>query len=141
MLRIEDTGELVYGGIVTATQWWDDKRIAAGTLAAGSFWKKYSTYAYLGIGIVALAMSAFGWMRRYSTWAEHISHGFIYALPGFARQVISSMGGTAGSAGAGAVAQAQAILAARRAQAAAQLGAGRQTARTYEPQFNKTAVI
>jgi len=136
MLRTEDIGEIAYGGIVTATQWWDEKRITAGTLVAGHMWKKYSTYAYLGIGVIALGMSAFGWMRRYGTWAEHISHGFLYALPGFAKEVISSMVTPATGSSAGAIAQANQILAARRAAALA-LTEGRRTDRTYIPEMEK----
>lgn len=137
MLRTEDIGEIAYGGIVTATQWWDEKRITAGTLVAGHMWKKYSTYAYLGIGVIALGMSAFGWMRRYGTWAEHVSHGFLYALPGFAKDVITSMTAPAAAgSSAGAIAQANQILAARRAAALA-LAGGRTTERTYIPEMEK----
>lgn len=139
MLRIQDAGELAYGAAVTLTDYWDEKRIAQGTLVAGKLWKKYSTWTYLGIGGAATLMSAMGWMRRYETWEEHISHGFIYALPGFARQVMGSFG-TASAAGRnGAVAEANRILAAQRA--ARQLAAGQPTARTYEPQFDRVGTV
>ena len=28
MIRIEDIGEIAYGGTVTLAEWWDNKRIA-----------------------------------------------------------------------------------------------------------------
>lgn len=142
MIRVEDLGELGYGGVVTLTDWWDEKRIASGKLAANAMWKKYSTWSYLGIGLVATLMSAFGWMRRYDNWTENISHGFIYGLPGFVRTVIKSTG-TAGrpASGADAIAQANAILAARREAARQIAGGGQATQRTYEKEFQATGVL
>lgn len=135
MLRMQDTGELVYGGLVMGAEWWDDKRIKEGKLLATATWKKFSTWTYLGIGLVATLMSAFGWMRRYESWAENISHGFIFYLPIFTRDVINSMGTTTTGRG-GAVAEAHKILAQRAA-----LNAGKSTQRSYESEFNKAVVF
>jgi hypothetical protein len=121
MIRVQDIGELVYGGAVTLGAYLDDKRVTKGELVATAFWKKYSTWVYLGIGVAAVAMSAMGWMRKYESWAEHVSHGFIYALPGFALNMIRSMQDTPGVPIAGrGVAEAQALLNQRRS-----LGAGK----------------
>ncbi|MDD5511973.1 MAG: hypothetical protein PHI12_14390, partial [Dehalococcoidales bacterium] len=64
MLKIQDTGELVYGGVVTLCDWLDDNRVKKGTLAANKIWKKYATWAFLGIGVAATLMSIFGAKMR-----------------------------------------------------------------------------
>jgi hypothetical protein len=125
MITKYDIGELAYGGAVTLGAYLDDKRVTKGTLVATAFWKKYSTWVYLGLGVAAVAMSAMGWMRKYETWAEHVSHGFIYALPGFALNMVRSMQTTPGAPIAGnAAAEAQRLMNARRAGANRMLGAG-----------------
>jgi hypothetical protein len=139
MLRIQDTGSLVYGGLVTGTQWWDEKRISEGKLAAADTWKKFSTWTYLGIGLIATLMSAFGWMRRYESWAENVSHGFFFYLPIFAREVIGTMEGTS-TGGTRAVAEATRILSARRSNNALAAG-GMNTHRSYQPEFNQAQVF
>ncbi|KKK85926.1 hypothetical protein LCGC14_2768360 [marine sediment metagenome] len=143
MFRVEDTGELFYGGLVTGAEFFDKKRVEDGKIADSDFWKKWSTYAYLGPGLGATMMSAFGWGRRWSVWAEHVSHGFLYALPGFLTNVVQSMqnGSTDASA---AVREAQRLINAKKGSSAArQLAAagGRSTARSYEPEFNTVGVI
>jgi hypothetical protein len=125
-LRTEDLGELIYGGLVTGAAYWDDDRIKKGTLASTKFWKRFSTYTYLVIGLGAFAMSAMRWMPRYAVWEEHITHGFIYGLPGFAVNMIRSFQTPpAGPLGGNAAAQAQRLVDQRRMAANRQLGAGR----------------
>jgi hypothetical protein len=140
MLKVQDTGELVYGGLVMGAQWWDEKRISEGKLLAKDVWKKYSTWSYLGIGLIATLMGVFGWMRRYESWTEKISTGFIFYLPIFARDVITNMSTTTAGRGtnSAAVAEANRILAAKKAAA---LNAGRVTDRTYQPEFDQAMVV
>ena len=142
MFRVEDTGELFYGGLVTGAEFFDKKRVEDGKIAEGDFWKKWGTYAYLGPGLAATGMSAFGWGQRWSVWAEHVSHGFLYALPGFLTDVVQSMqNGTTASA---AVREAQRLITrGRGSPAAKQLAAagGRSLARSYEPEFDSVGVI
>jgi len=122
-------GEVAYGGLVTASRWWDQQRMADGKLTERDFFKKSETYTYLGVGGVATVMSAFGTWRRQERWLEHISHGFMYGFPQWLVDVIQSVGG-AGSRSA-AVREAQRILSAGRA-----LNPGR-TERSYQPEFRK----
>jgi len=146
MIRMQDIGEITYGGAVTLTEWWDDRRIADGKIAKKDIWKKASFYTYLGIGLPATMMSAFGWWRNMEKWTEHISHGFLYDMPRFVYNIVKSMSTEShGRTNSEAVREAQNILAAR--QRAAQnkpanlLAAGRQTQRSYEPEFNTVGVI
>jgi hypothetical protein len=83
MIRMQDTGEIVYGFGYKLTQWWDGKRIEDGRLEKKEILKKASFWTFLGVGVPATLMSAFGWWRRWERWAEHLSHGFLFALPGF----------------------------------------------------------
>jgi len=128
VIRQEDLGELAYGGLVTTLQYFDAKRMAEGKLTDKDILKKMSTYGYLVPGAGAIILSAFGSWRRYNTWLEHISHGFIYAFPGWVTQVVQTMS-AGGSAKSAAVREAQRIL-------ATGLPAG-QTSRTYQPEFRK----
>lgn len=130
-IRVEDMGELAYGGLVTATRWWDEQRMADGKLTDKDILKKTSTYAYLIPGGVATIMSAFGTMRRYEVWLEHVSHGFMYGFPGWLVNVIQSMQGTA--ARSAAVREAQRILS---GETSKRLAAGK-TDRSYQPEFRK----
>lgn len=130
-IRVEDIGELAYGGLVTATKWWDGQRMADGRLGDSEIMKRASTYAYLLPGAGATLMSAFGVMRRQERWWEHISHGFIYGFPQWVTEVVMAMQGTSGSRGA-AVREAQRILNSSQRQISAA-----QTSRTYEPEFRK----
>ena len=111
MIRMQDFGEIAYGGAVTLTSWWDDKRIADGTIATKDIWKKASFYTYLGIGLPATLMSAFGWWRQVEKWSEHISHGFLYDMPRFIYNIVKAMGTESHSrTNSDAVRQAQEIL-------------------------------
>jgi hypothetical protein len=132
-MKVEDIGELVYGGVVTGARELDTNRMVKGTLTESDVFKKYETYAYLVPGVGATLMSAFGWMRRYETWAEHVSHGFIYAFPGFLVDTVRSMTGTTGSSSAkkAAVKEAQRILANK------QLPPGRDASRSYQIEYDK----
>ena len=92
MIRIQDFGEIAYGGAVTLTEWWDNKRIDEGKIGAKDVFKKASFYTYLGVGLAATLMSVFGWMRRYERWSEHVSHGFLYDVPRFAYGLTKALG-------------------------------------------------
>lgn len=137
MIRIEDFGEVAYGGAVTLTEWWDNKRITDGKIGAKEVFKKASFYTYLGVGLGATLMSVFGWLRRYERWAEHVSHGFLYDLPRFtynlSRAITSGSGGGRGSKSA-AVQEAQRILNQKKA-----LTQGRAAERSYQEEFETVA--
>lgn len=133
-IRKEDTGELAYGGLVTATEWWDQKRIDEGKITEKDILKKYSTYAYVVPGGLATIFSAFGVWRRMERWNEHISHGFIYDFPRFLKNVVNAMREGGAGAKSAAVREAQRILRDKQ-RAAALLGSGRGTGRTYEPEL------
>ncbi|MBA7468321.1 hypothetical protein ES705_15616 [subsurface metagenome] len=138
MIRIQDFGEIGYGGLVTLTEWWDNKRIDEGKIGTGDVFKKASFYTYLGVGLAATLMSVFGWMRRYERWSEHVSHGFLYDLPRFAYGLTKALGagGRKGS-GSSAVKEAQRILNEKlRAKA---LTEGRPTERSYQREFESVA--
>ncbi len=130
MIRTEDIGELAYGGLVTALKYFDSKRIAEGKLTDKAILKKMSTYGYLVPGAGATILSAFGSWRRYNTWLEHISHGFIYAFPGWLTNVVQTMSSNS-NAGSAAVREAQRII------ANGQLTQGQSTHRTYQKEFRK----
>lgn len=120
MIRMQDFGEIAYGGAVTLTEWWDDRRIADGKITKKDIWKKASFYTYLGIGLPATLMSAMGWWRQMGLWAEHVSHGFLYDMPRFIYNIVQAMGeetttASRSRANSDAVRQAQEILARRRA--------------------------
>ena len=51
MIRIQDFGEVAYGGAVTLTSWWDNKRIEEGKIGTKDVFKKASFYTYLGVGL------------------------------------------------------------------------------------------
>ena len=132
MIRVEDIGELTYGGLVTAAKWWDGQRMAAGTLGGSEIMKKSSTYAYLLPGAGATLLSAFGGLRRQEKWWEHISHGFIYGFPQWVSEVVGAMQTGSGAHG-DAVRQAQRIL----SNTQKQVSAGQQTSRSFEREFDK----
>lgn len=85
-LKVQDLGELAYGGLVTGLQRWDERQ-------ARTFWKSYSTYGYLVPGVIATGATAMGWMRRYDPWMERLAHGFIYGFPGFIMSIVDAYGG------------------------------------------------
>jgi hypothetical protein len=112
MIRIEDIGEIAYGGAVTLAEWWDNKRIAAGTITSKDVIKKASFYTYFGIGLVATLASAFGWMNKAAVWEERLATGFLYDLPRVGYNLAKAMSATAGRGGSGSavVEEAQRIL-------------------------------
>jgi len=119
MIRIQDTGELVYGAGVTLADWWDNKRITEGTLKDKEVIKKAAFWTYLAIGVPATLISALGWWSgtrwRGEVWAEHVSHGFIYDFPRFIYGLVQSLGTGAGTATrSNAIAEAQKVLDQRR---------------------------
>ena len=132
-IRVEDVGEVAYGGLVTASKWWDAQRMADGKLTNKDILKKMSTYAYLVPGGAATIMSAFGTWRRYNTWLEHVSHGFMYDFPGWLTGVIQSMQGA--DARSAAVREAQRII---NGETQHQLSAGQHTNRSYQPEFRRS---
>jgi len=137
MIRIEDCGEIAYGGAVTLTEWWDNKRIDEGKISTKDVFKKASFYTYLGIGLVATLASVFGWMRRWEPWTERLSHGFFFGLPGFAYNLSKSIGaGSRRGSESAAVREAQRIIQQRQ-----QLGAGRPAERSYQPEFEKASAF
>ena len=138
MIRIEDLGELAYGGAVTLTEWWDNRRIQEGKIGTKDVLKKASFYTYLGVGLIATLMSVFGWARRYERWSEKVSTGFLYDMPRFVynlSKTLSAQGKSRGSESA-AVKEAQRILQNRSTQR--QLTEGQHAQRSYQPEFNKT---
>lgn len=138
MIRIEDFGEIAYGGVVTLSEWWDNKRIDQGKIGTKDVFKKASFYTYLGIGLAATLMSVFGWMKRYERWSEHVSHGFLYDLPRFAYGLTKAMSATSkrGSESS-AVQEAQRILQER--MSAKALTQGRVAERSYQHEFETVA--
>jgi len=134
MIRIEDFGEVAYGGAVTLSEWWDSKRIEEGKIGTKDVLKKASFYTYLGVGLVATLMSVFGWQRQWERWTEKVSTGFFYDLPRFAYNLSKTMSsaGRNRPSGSAAVREAQRILQQR------QLPEGQTTQRSYQPEFNKT---
>ncbi len=118
MIKVQDLGEIGYGGVVTLAEWWDSKRIADATLKDSELWKKAGFWTYLGIGLPATLISAFGWWRRQEKWMEHLSHGFMYDFPRFIYNVVMDLRAPEGAGAGGnnvAVKQAKEIL--RRKQA------------------------
>ena len=142
MIRIEDFGEIGYGGLVTLTEWWDNKRIDEGKIGTKDVFKKASFYTYLGVGLTATLMSVFGWMRRYERWSEHVSHGFLYDLPRFAYNLTKALG-TASKRGSesSAVQEAQKILNERMRAKALTQGSGRVAERTYQPEMEQVGAF
>jgi len=141
MIRMQDVGELGYGGLVTLSEWWDDKRIAEGKITKKDIFKKASLYTYLLPGALCTLTSAFGFWRQISPWDEHISHGFIYDFPRFIKNMVNTMGeGTERRRNPGssdAVKEAQRILDENR-RLAKQLNRGaRETGRYPADAYNK----
>ena len=136
MIRIENIGAIAYGGAVTLTEWWDNKRIDEGKIAKKDVFKKASFYTYLGVGLVAMLASVFGWMPRLGRWTENISIGFLYDVPRFTYNLTQAMGaGSKSRSGSAAVQEAQRILQNR------QLAAGRPAERSYQPEFHKAIAL
>jgi len=140
MIRIEDFGEIGYGGVVTLTEWWDNKRIDQGKIGTKDVFKKASFYTYLGVGLAAALVGGFVWMRRYERWSEHVSHGFLYDLPRFAYNLTKALGTTSkrGSESS-AVQEAQRILNERMRAKALTQGSGIPAERSYQQEFETVA--
>ena len=136
-ISMQDVGEVAYGGVVTLAEWMDAKRIKEAKLKSGDVLKKYSTWTYLGIGLFATLSSAFGWLRRYEGWMEHVSHGFLYDLPRFSVNLVKAMEKTSTSGDA--ISMAQRIM--RDAAEAKALGAGRVADRSYQQEFQKVGIL
>jgi len=119
-LKMEDIGELAYGGLVTFTEWWDTKRVNAGTITKKQLLKQAHFYTYLVIGVAATVVSAFHLWRSKESWMEHVSHGFIYDAP---RQVFNAVQSLRTPPGASTTGDSQAVREARAILAARQRGA------------------
>jgi hypothetical protein len=111
---IEDIGEVAYGGLVTLTEWWDTKRIAAGKIQKKELLKQAHFYTYIVIGLGATIVSAMHLWKGKDSWMEHISHGFMYDLPRQAFNAVQALktppGLSTTGADSSAVRQARAIL-------------------------------
>lgn len=140
MFRIETLGAFGYGGVVTLTEWWDNKRISKGTLTKKQFLKKASFYSYLGLGLVATLCSIFGWMRRWDNWFTPISHGFFYDMPRFGYNMFQSLS-AAGSSQSRAVSEAQRILHERQSVNQIAQGQGQSANRTYQPEMKRARIL
>ncbi len=143
MIKMQDIGELGYGGLVTLSEWYDEKRIGEGKITKKDVLKKISTYAYVIPGGLCTLTSAFGWVRALKPWDEHISHGFIYDFPRFLKNIVGAMREEAAGkhSSSAAVREANRILEQQRRSASRQLGAGRHTsAWAYTPEEVKGVV-
>ena len=137
MIKMQDIGELGYGGLVTLAEWYDDKRIEEGKITKKDILKKISTYAYVLPGGLCTLTSAFGWVRALKPWDEHISHGFIYDFPRFLKNIVGAMREPAGKgSSSAAVREAERLLELqRRRSTSKQLNEGRHTsAWAYTPE-------
>lgn len=127
MIRLEDIGELGYGGLVTGLTRWDARRVTEGKITEKDLAKKAGFWGYLVPGVGCLLANAFGWMRRWEPWTERVTHGFIYGAPGVVMNLVDIFKEAApvGAKGAGsssaAVQEAQRLLAEARSR---QLGGG-----------------
>lgn len=145
MIKMQDIGELGYGGLVTLSEWWDDKRIGEGKITKKDVLKKASFYAYLIPGGLCTLTSAFGWVRALKPWDEHISHGFIYDFPRFIKNTVNAMREeTAKGSSSAAVRQAQKILEQKQREAARLLArnpTGRYPAQAYQEEFQDIRLV
>jgi hypothetical protein len=107
---IQDTGELVYGGLVTLTEWWDTKRVNEGSITKKQLLKQAHFYTYVVIGVAATVVSAFHLWSSKESWMEHVSHGFIYDLP---RQIFNGVQSLRTPPGASTTGDSQAVREAR----------------------------
>jgi hypothetical protein len=122
-LSVWDISEVAYGGVVTLADWWDSDRVKKAQIADKDVLKKAGFWTFAVLGLGATLMSAFGWWRKAAPVTERMSHGFLYAVPGFIYKTVQSLRATTGANTRGdAVAEAQRII--RQRQAAA---AGRKT--------------
>lgn len=137
-LRLENLGALGYGGVVTLSNWWDQKRIDEGKILKKDVFKKLETYTYLVPGVGAIAASAMGWLPRQAAWIDNVAIGFIYDSPRFVKGLIDAFRTeTATSTKTRVVRQARQIIQEHEAATRHQLNAGRVTERSYVPSFEK----
>ena len=146
MIRIEDIGEIAYGGTVTLAEWWDNKRIAEGKITNKDVLKKASFHTYFGIGLVATLASAFGWVSKAAVWEERLATGFLYDLPRVGYNLAKAMSATAGGGrgGSAVVEEAQRILKENRARAMAAnrlLVDKTLTERSYQPEMESVVAF
>jgi hypothetical protein len=132
MITVEHVGPLVYGGAVTLTDWYDNKRISEGKITDADVLKKFGMWTYLGIGVASLVATV--WWRKYQGWTDRLTAGFLYGLPGFLYKTIKSTQGATTGGSSAAVAEANRVLARK----TASLPAGTKTSRSYEPEFKKS---
>lgn len=138
-IKMQDIGELAYGGLVTLTEWYDDKRIDEGKITKKDVLKKASFYGYLIPGGFCTLTSAFGWVRALKPWDEHIQHGFIYDFPRFIKNMVGAMRTERGSSSA-AVREAQRILQERK-QLGTRTPVGRFPAPAREEEFEGVRLL
>jgi len=136
-MRVEDLGELAYGGLVAGLEQYDKTRLDKGEITDKDVFKKFGTYGYLVPGVIATGASAFGFMRRYETWLEHVQHGFIYDFPRWLTHTITTMTTEGNSSGASA--RRRAVAEAKQILSRNQIAGTRETARTYQPEFESVA--
>lgn len=138
MVRVEDIGELVYGGAVLAAEEWDKRRITDLKITNKDVLRKAATYTYLVPGATATVMSAFGMMRRWSTLQEHLSHGFIYDFPRWLWNTVDALRTAGGGAGSRAIEEARRQAEAKN-RAMAMLTRGKEAARSYQSEFESVS--
>jgi len=137
MITVHEVGALGYGGVVTLTEWWDNKRIQESKIGPKDVFKKASFYSYLGIGLGATLISGLGKFPRYEKWFEKISTGFFYDIPRFSYNMYKTLTpASTSNAGSRAVAEAQRLL----KQAPAAVNMNRSTSRSYQEEF-KDAIM
>ncbi len=137
-LKIESSGAFIYGSLVTLTEYLDTKRIKEAKLRQKDVLKRYAFWTYMVIGLFASLNSIFGWFRKYEGWTDPIANGFLYDLTRQGYSLYQSMK-TATTSGSAAIAEANRIVKENAARAA--LKAGRETDRSYEPEYNKVGVV
>jgi hypothetical protein len=134
-----------YGGVVTWGEWYDAKRIAAGTLTNKAFYKKAGFYAYAVPGVLAVINGLFDirGTAKYRNVTSVLANGFFYDAPRFTRNLMASLKTGAGmNAGrkAGAIAEANAIVAARRRDAGLNASQDQYVHQVSAPSMGDTAV-
>jgi len=136
-----DLSEIAYGGAVTVTEWWDNKRITDGTITKKELLKKFGFWTYWVVGLGATLCSAFGWWSRQEALMEHLSHGFLYDAPRNVYNAFQSLKEETTAGGGGAVQAAKEIIRQRQAELASKGARGRTTERTYQPEMESAAAF
>ena len=140
MFKTEQLGATAYGGAVTVAEWWDKKRIDEAKITNKDILKKAGTYAFFVVGLAALASSAMGWWRRWESYTEPISIGFLYDLPRVGYNIVKALGSTT-TTSSRAIEEANRIAAEARARSRRQLGAGTPAGRSWEPEMTKSGAF